>query len=210
MKGYTIIIPTMWYYPDYLIEMVSRYNAITEIAEILIVNNRKEGELKFTENKVRVLGDGNNQYVNPSWNLGVRESKTDKIILANDDIKIEKVRGLIAYADHFLKVGRVIGVDSTCFKSDTPNWEAKFTNKMNYGFGVFLTINKQSYVPIPKEFKVWYGDTIQFKENTPISIAGCRIVTPMQGTSSKLNLRKERVSELKAFNKYCNERSKAN
>ena len=107
------------------------------------------------------------------------------------------------FISHILKVGRVIGMDSSCFKENPPNWYAEPVSKMNYGFGVFMAICKESYVPIPDVFKVWFGDTIQFKENTPVAVSGCRIITPMRGTSRKLNLRKERILEPKAFKEYC-------
>lgn len=203
MKGFTIIIPTMWYFPEYLADMVSKYDSIAEINEILIINNRQTGQFVLPYKKVRIIGTGKNIFVNPAWNLGVQEAKTDKIILANDDIKINNIKVLIIFINHILKIGKIIGMDTSCFKGLIPIWDAKPISKMNYGFGVFMAITKQSYIPIPKEFKVWYGDTIQFKNNDAIAISGVRIQTPMRGTSRKLDLSRERSLEGKAWRKYC-------
>lgn len=203
MKGFTIIIPTMWYFPKELDLMVSRYNKIIEVKEILIINNRKAGQFVLPYKKVRVIGTGKNMFVNPAWNLGVQEAKTDKVILANDDIKINSIKALIVFIDHIIKIGRIIGMDTSCYKGIVPAWDTKPIIKMNYGFGVFMAITKESYISIPKEFKVWYGDAIQFKNNEAVVISGCKIRTPMRGTSRKLDLSRERRLEGKAWKKYC-------
>jgi len=202
-KGYTIIIPTMWLFPNSLRDMVSKYDSLSMVKEILIIDNKPSKKIEFNEKKVRVIGIGRNQYVNPSWNFGVKEAKTEKVILANDDITIGNIKNLLKVIEGCLVPGVVIGMDASCYKSGKREWNIIKPKRMTYGFGVFMAMHKTDYKEVPKEFKVWYGDNIQFISNTPIVIAGVKIDTPMAGTTRQLNLRKERIQEKKSFIEYC-------
>ena len=44
----------------------------------------------YNSSKVRIINPPENIYVNPRWNLGVKEAKFDKVALFNDDIAIPK------------------------------------------------------------------------------------------------------------------------
>lgn len=202
MKGYTTIIPTMWFHSKSLQTMVSKYQDNKQIKEILIINNNNSKRLRFTENKVRIIGNGKNQFVNPSWNLGVKETKTEKIIIANDDIIIDKFHVLMEVVESCLIPGMIMGMDKSCYTSDNI-WNLTKPVKMGHGFGTFMALYKKDYIEIPKEFKIWYGDVIQFTALAPLAISGVRVFTPMAGTTSKLNLRRERIQEKQAFLEYC-------
>jgi hypothetical protein len=202
-KGFTIIIPTMWLYLNSLKQMVRKYADISLVKEILIIDNKPSKRIEFTEKKVRVIGIGKNQYVNPSWNFGVKEAKTEKVILANDDITIGNIDTLFTVIDSCLVPGMVMGMDTSCYAHGKKEWSLVKPEKMNYGFGVFMAIHKEDYKEVPKQFKVWYGDNIQFIANSPIVLSGIKIQTPMKGTTSTLNLRKERIQEKKSFLEYC-------
>lgn len=201
---FTIIIPTMWYNNAYLKNMVLKYAESSYVEEILIVNNRKADNDGIPPlPKVRMLNDGNNLFVNPSWNLGAKEAKTEGLIFANDDLFILNPEQLIEKLAKELKKGDIIGLFDTCFSSSDSNLRISPTFKyMNYGFGTFMAIHKHTFKEIPKEFKVWYGDQIMFLENTPKVIKGAHVVTEMRGTSRKLNLDKERKQEKEAYEKY--------
>jgi hypothetical protein len=203
MKGFTIIIPTMWYFPKRLQSMVKAYDKIPCVKEILIINNRREGKIKLSSKKVRVLGNGVNMFVNPAWNLGVKETKTDKVIIANDDIIIKEVERVINIMNYLVIPLTVVGLDSSSYRGETVARGVNFPKQMEHGFGVFMAMYKTSYVEVPKEFKVWYGDNIQFINNDPATITGFKVETNMRGTSRRLNLNKERKSELNAWKNYC-------
>ena len=202
MKGITIIIPTMWYFPKQLQKMVRKYDAIDEIKEILIINNRGVREIDIPLKKVRVLGTGHNMFVNPAWNLGAKEAKTEKIIIANDDIVIEEVEKVINIMKWLIIPLTIVGLHSSSYEKETTSRGVNFPKAMEHGFGVFMGLYKTSYVEVPKEFKVWYGDNIQFINNDPVTISGFKVATNMRGTSRRLNLNKERVSELAAWKNY--------
>lgn len=199
IKGFTIIIPTMWFHPFMLFTMIKQYSLLDQVKEILVINNRGD-KLKIPFKKVRVLGTGDNMFVCPAWNLAVSETKTNKIIIANDDILISKPKELIEEMDSLLEEGVVVGLDASSYsdKKMSPDVVTGIT----YGFGVFMAMYKKSYVPIPDEFKVWYGDTIQWKKNKAVTVSGYEVETPMRGTSAKLDLRKQRVIERKAWKTY--------
>lgn len=200
-KGITIIIPTMWYHPDLLLSMLLEYEKCDKVKEVIIINNREEGRIALPGNKTTVIGDGTNMFVNPAWNLGVRKAKTKKVILANDDIWIKDVSKLISNMDCLLIPGKVIGLHPRSFEINGKPLHSDRTTGMGYGFGVFMGICKRSYIPIAKEFKVWYGDAIQWEFNTPLTLFHV-IVTEMGGTSKKLNLTKERKEERIAWNNF--------
>lgn len=192
MKKFTIIIPTMWFQNQLLRPMLDEYNNCDLVKEILIINNN--GKIPFIlPSKVRVLNNGVNLFVNSSWNLGVRESLMGNIIIANDDIYIEGIYDVLRRVANVLeefKTNTVVYIDFNKKHKD---------HFIPYGFGVFMGMHKASYVPVPNDFKVWYGDNFQYFANYTVALTDIVIRTSMQGTSSKLNLHKERRSEANAY-----------
>ena len=201
MKGITIIIPTMWYHKDMLLAMLHEYHNCDLVTQILIINNREEGSIKVSGEKIKVIGTGENIFVNQAWNLGVSEAITDKVILANDDIWIKNVCTLIYKMNALMTKGKVVGLSPESFAMNGVSTNPDRVTGMTYGFGVFMGISKASYQVIPKEFKVWYGDAIQWVNNKAITITQ-GVYTEMGGTSKKLDLTKERKAERIAWNNY--------
>jgi len=210
MKKCTIIIPTMWFHVEKLKLMLSIYNDIQSVGEILIVDNdsTKTPELSFS--KVRLIGDGTNLFVNPSWLLGVKEAKFESVVLVNDDIIIkDNLNSLFENIICILCEGRIVGADVTCYT----NVESKLAlrkrpvkNKlsMGYGYGVFMFVKKSTFLntPIPNDIKVWYGDHILYYKNEAWCFSGVKIETAMRGTTSRINLSGVARKEKMAFYKY--------
>ncbi len=207
---YSIIIPTMYFHVEQLHEMLTVYNAIPSVGEILIINNDKAKEVYFPLSKVRTIGNGVNKYVNPSWTFGVKEAKYDNIILANDDITIKgNLPLLLEHVSYLLREGVIIGVGEKCYENKISNIkivERPIFNKTNmgYGFGVFMCIRKATFLntPIPDDFLVWYGDHILYYKNKAWIFTGVQITTSMRGTTSKIDLSGFAVKEKRAFSKY--------
>ena len=191
----------MWYHTDLLNAMVSEYDKCDLVKQVLIINNRDEGKIELNSDKVVIIGNGNNIFVNPAWNLGVKEATTEKVILANDDIWIKGVCTLLYIMNAALSESKVVGLSPQSFGMNGGSLNSDKVTGISYGFGVFMGICKQSYKVIPKEFKVWYGDAIQWRHNTPITLTH-GIYTKMRGTSAKLNLSKERKEERIAWRNY--------
>lgn len=188
---------------DSLLTMLPQYEASPLVGEILLIDNIGF-DYKWTFKKIRVLNDGNNLFVNPSWNLGVREAKFDKIIIANDDI-VFRFDTVIEKVDEYLQVGMICGFSVNCFaqkRNGTPLVSKlqiiKHISKRAYGFGVFMILFKETYFPIPDEFKVWYGDSILHAKHEAYLIEGINVITKMQQTTSFM---KNELKSQKSFEK---------
>lgn len=212
MKPFTIIIPTMWLHTDMLNQMIQKYIECPFVEVVKVISNAPMPKNYIPRDfRVEILTEGRNLYVNPSWNKGVADSSTESVVLANDDIFINNLDALLAIIDLSLSHGQIIGMDSSCFKytykanghviSIVPG-----PQRMEYGFGVFMAIKRKSYVPIPEQFKVWYGDKIMYINNTPRVVKNVRVITKMRGTSATMDLSRERKSERQAFLKYLDGR----
>ena len=188
---YTVIIPTMWKAVDQLTCMLQKYDENPLIGEILIVQNAPNIPFSNNYKKVRFLNDGTNLFVNPSWNLGVREAKFDKVIIANDDIYIPEINSLLTLLDSSLRHGAIIGADANCFEQrrERPVNTMKVRQcegKMGYGFGVFMVMHKKDYIQIPKELRIWFGDTLIYKA-LDAYVFEAMIQTKMRTTSKTLS-----------------------
>ena len=189
---YTVIIPTMWLHPVLLETMVIKYNHHPLIEEILLVDNNRERRMNLDFLKVRVIGSGKNMFVNPAWNLAVKEAKTEGVIIANDDILIGELDDAMMVIDQALRPGAVIFPHKTCFKEfqkhpiGQPRIEPGDTP--SYGFGTFMAVRRDTYQIIPEGLQVWYGDHLQWDFTEPLFLKGVNIETDMRGTSRTLNL----------------------
>ena len=205
----------MWYHVNQLCAMLAIYNSMDIVGEILIINNddTKTPELNFS--KVRLIGSGKNIYVNKAWKLGVEESKFDNAVLVNDDITIKgDLNLLFENISYMLREGVIVGVGANCYSKKNVVFKIKLRKRsienrteMGYGFGVFMFINKDTFLntPIPDNILVWYGDYILYYKNTAWSFEGVQIRTAMRGTTSKIDLRGFALKEKRAFFKYLSE-----
>lgn len=205
---YTIGIPTMLKAQDQLRSMLCKYNESVFVGEILLVDNAGlDREWVSKLDKVKILNDGKNLYVNPSWNLIVQKASYDKVILANDDIYIEDLKYALCLIDIYLEKGMLIGMDVNNFsqrrKGELGMMEiTPVKGARGYGFGVFMAFCKQSYIPIPKQLKVFWGDTYLYNKLDPWVIKGINVLTEMRTTSRTLDkawIREQKVIEKKYF-----------
>ena len=188
---YSVIIPTMWVNPTVLFRMLDVYGDHPLIGEVLLINNNDSGDIPVLVDKVRMIGNGINKYVNPSWNYGVSLAKYNKIIIANDDIFIRDFSLLMDMIDAHLKPGDVIGVHNTCYSIKNKYNVGGFAQikprilparVRNWGWGTFMVLHKKDYVHIPDEYKIWYGDDFQFNKLRPFAFVGIRVETKMSET----------------------------
>lgn len=150
---FSVIIPTMWKAKDELTEMLHRYEECTLVGEVLVVDNSDAG-VNETGGKDRIIYSGPNIYVTPAWNMGVKEAKYENIILANDDILINNLCETLSFISKNLREGMIMGVstDSGSKLYSTPG------HYIGRSWGEFMVMKKSSYVPIPENIKIWYGD----------------------------------------------------
>jgi hypothetical protein len=184
--------------------MIYLYRKSPLVDEVIIIKNHKGWDTTHMEkqDKIRVLNDGNNLFVNPSWNLGAAEAKSKNILIANDDIYVSNIYEVLKELDYFLKPGMLIGAGINCFAQKRKRLpkecvitKAKFRE---YGFGVFMAIQKESYISIPDELKVWFGDTFLF-DQLDTYVIETEIKTEMRATTKTMNLKAQHKKEQKFY-----------
>ena len=167
-KFFSVIIPTMWR-SDKILKMLPIYENCELVKEIIIIDN----DPKLTPNlklcsKVIYYSNGENLYVNPSWNIGYSLSNF-KTILANDDIIIHNITEVL---NKILNTNYdIIGIDLKSKNTDEvtiidlPKYDKnKPLGSEFYGFGCFMYVKNYKY--IPNNIKIWYGDDFLFYNST--------------------------------------------
>lgn len=161
----SVVIPTLQKNKEVLYNLIDTLDLDKSVGEILIIDNSLKG-IDYLSEKVRVIIPEENLFVNPSWNLGVKEAKYDIVALFNDDISVSSNFCSNVISQMTPDMG-IVGFNSTdfmtvCSQFNEPPKEAKVTlEKINYMdkyYGVAMFFFKNAYVPIPNEIKIVYGD----------------------------------------------------
>lgn len=169
----SVVIPTLQKDLNALKALLNNLNRDKAVGEIIIIDNSLKG---FDHNfeKLRFIIPEQNLYVNPSWNLGVRESKFDYIALFNDDVIVSDTfcTKLLPYLSEDKGIFGSFGdeikyVDPEEFYAtfEEKKIEASPTDCMINGFGVIMIGHKSAFPHIPEEMKVFCGDDYLFKIN---------------------------------------------
>jgi len=156
---FSVIMPTMWM-SDKTSCMIVELSKSKLIDEIIIIDNNPEKSIKLDNlsGKFKIIKNKENIYVNPSWNLGVKMSKNNNLIITNDDLcikNIDKVLDKIQSSEFDL-----IGLDLVNLNKDSQVMIKSKTGEMEKGFGCFFYVKKSKFVPIDNEIKIWYGGLI--------------------------------------------------
>jgi len=161
MNKFSIIIPTMWFSSklECLIEELIKSELVEEI--IIIDNNTlSNNKTKIVSEKLKVLSQKENIFVNPAWNLGVEISKNENIIISNDDLCITNINKVLL---EILNTNfDFIGLDYQNINNNDGVIITKTSGGMTKGFGCFMFIKKNKYIKIPENIKIWFGDTILY------------------------------------------------
>jgi len=186
---FSVIIPTLQ--RSTLLEpLVAMYSAHPMVAEVLIINNAQK-PLAFDDPKVRVFDQSQNLFVNPSWNLGVREARADRLIISNDDILfpphvIDSVAARLG--PH---VG-IVGPHTSCFGPRTRSriWYTP-TYERTTAYGTLMFMARADYTPIPERMKVWCGDDYLFyrQRGRNLALRGVTISSEMSVTAGAAEFR---------------------
>lgn len=182
---FTVVIPTMWksVHSRNLLETLDSCRAV---GEIFIVNNNPALTPDYLKNlnKVTLYSSGFNEYVNPSWNIGVQQAKHELVALCNDDIVFNTdILNTINISDDTL-----IGLDTSCYKltEDATETRLQLTHSRGHGFGCLMFFKKKDYVVIPEQLKVWYGDDYLLANFKYVyTLHGLAVKTNMSTTSAK-------------------------
>lgn len=189
MAKYTIIIPTLWE-SNRTNRLIDDLYSCEYVDEIIIIDNSYNKIIDFYKNdKIRIISKGENIYVNPAWNLGIELSRNDSIALCNDDINFNPNIFELITPNELLKFG-IIGQSEfnyNCKNTDEPIIEEIIHDERNWGWGCLIFLNRQNWINIPDDIKIWYGDDFIFKCNPSIKsiIKNFNIETEMSTTSDK-------------------------
>jgi len=184
-KKISVIIPTL-HQSKYLFELISNLNISSSVLEIIIIDNGNKNGLNLVQfEKVRVLNQFENLYVNPSWNLGVRNAKSDYIAICNDDILfdtsiIEKVLLLLDSNIGIIGVNPEVNQISKFLKIRVAKKRLKY-------YGTLMFLKKEKYRFIPSDLLIWNGDDYLFYAVNKInfSVGGFYYKTKMATTSGQ-------------------------
>ena len=140
------------------------------VGEVILIDNAPGNPhadllIQQSKGKVTYLTNGKNNYVNPSWNMGVRLAKYDNIALCNDDITFDPRHVFINGSE--LR-DCIFGIHPESYEMRPIKDDAIATGRIEvktrpHGFGCLMTLNKRDYVPIPEELRVSFGDDWLFK-----------------------------------------------
>lgn len=168
---FSVILPTMWRSQGF--DIMCRELKLLDhplIGEMLIIDNDASKHRIPQHEKVRVLGDGTNKYINPSWNMGAAEAKYDKLCILSDDTifdpsVFDQMHGLVN--EH----NGMFGIGSSCPMGTEGciglNRVLTFTSASREPcmpqfwrhVGMLMFIHKTGYKPIPEKIRNYYGDT---------------------------------------------------
>jgi GT2 family glycosyltransferase len=141
------------------------------VGQVIVINNDIKSmprDLPLHHPKFKMMLFGHNIGVNPAWNIGVKESKYDKICIANDDVVFD--------SKIFNRVDTVLGPDSgvigICPGVKEFNQPAfisgigriiPWSGQHTHGFGCLMFVHKSWYKPVPDGLKIYYGDNWIFE-----------------------------------------------
>ena len=167
MSKVSAIIPTLWKAKEFLDHLVDVLIEDESVGEIIIIDNA-HADFSYDNEKVFILRQEENLYVNPSWNLGIEESQYDKFIILNDDIIIPynfifQLQYLLTEDKGIVGTDRKSIIKEDSFKDESVTFldrkiALKPLNKRTWGFGIVMAGHKKSYYKIPENIRVWYGD----------------------------------------------------
>ena len=184
----SVIIPTLQRARE-LPDLVALCAGHPAVREVIVINNHP-APLVFVQENVRVLQQERNIFVNPAWNLGVREAVAEHIAIINDDVLFDPVVLDIA-ADFVVKPRRgILALEGTFINREVPTrprLRIAGSNLIGNSFGMFMCLRKENYVPIPEDLKVWGGDDWLFVHQPwpNWALMGPRVRSKVSVTSSE-------------------------
>ena len=161
----SVVIPTLQKNTKVLYNLLDSLVSDNSVGEIIVIDNSLKG-LGYENSKLRVITPEENLYVNPSWNLGVKESKNEIVALFNDDIAIPDNFCSNVTVQMNPSMG-IVGINSAdCMLTmdditvnpNNTNPILEKTKYMDLYFGTAMFFYKQNYCFIPEAIKIVYGD----------------------------------------------------
>lgn len=171
---FTVIIPTMWRCQEIFYKGLNNYISNPLINDIIIINN----DVNKTPNwdilkheKIRVIDQKQNIYVNKAFNIGVELSKNEKLCFANDDIVFD-MRLMDKLYNRIIPENGAHGIITGEAKFGHPPTTDGAINFLEWrpgyiihGFGQIMIMHKKNWIPIIDELNLYFGDDYIFHMN---------------------------------------------
>lgn len=210
---FTFVIPTMWRYEPFtkFLRDLLDHELVHEV--IIINNDSAKTPTLPNHDKLRLIDNGRNIYVNPSWNQGVRLSKTENVVITNDDIifdlrvlkRVQEINdpnfGLACLCPGEAYYKQPPFKDGTIDIVPWTGWNL-------FGFGQLMFIKKSQHVNIPYQLQIYYGDDwilqnaidnfrnvyaiTNILHYTPFAVTSHEIVTKVFNTDNQTLLSQEK------------------
>ena len=196
------IIPTLWK-SDNIFKLIESFKTIEDKnAELIIINNNvKENKYKPNDSRIKVAQMTSNQFVNPSWQLGVDYSTQDRIAIVNDDIvfNIKRFHEFVLSSN----AKAICMTNWNRINKDLDIWELVDNNSPNArpaGGGQLMMVMRKNWPTLPYSMKLWHGDDVIYYYNTLVkNIDFCFIrgmaVTGDQSVSVNSNIIPKKMGE---------------
>lgn len=165
-QQFSVIIPTLWK-TDRIHPLLSHLDRSDWVGEILVIDNANEApsRLRGGLKKARAISLEENIFVNPAWNLGVKEAKFENICVANDDIFFNDL-SVLPWVVTKMNLG-IIGMFIGNFygeimhdggESFVLERTPENGTQRGWGWGCLYFVKKSMYVPIPDDLLIACGD----------------------------------------------------
>ena len=171
MAKLSVVMPTLQKNKEMLYNLISNLNKDESVAEIIVIDNSLQG-IDNISKKLKVIIPKENLFVNPSWNLGVKEAKEDIVALLNDDVTlpydfcksvVEKMTpdmGIVGFhRDYIENIPQVMPIPEL---EEITLEEAE--GRCGF-FGIAMFFYKSAYIEIPEDMKIFWGDDWLFYMN---------------------------------------------
>ena len=156
----------MWRFPPFQ-QFLADLLDCDQVGEVLLYDNdpsKTPEQLNLGHSRLRYYNFGENKFVNPPWNWGVRGSINDQVLILNDDVLFDfKVFQRVKSLSD--PNAGVVGIcpgrpefnqpEFTNGNIDLIPWR---TGMHTFGFGCMMFVNKKWYRPIPAGLDIYYGD----------------------------------------------------
>jgi hypothetical protein len=196
----SVVMPTMWR-SDRTEGLLNSLSDTDCVSEIIIIDNDRDQrpDISFPKKSV-ILDQDENIFVNPAWNLGVKESKEDYLCIINDDLSMN-CKNSFPIMEELLEHIPCIGVHSSSYSYEEDDVLMVRGHDIGRGWGCCMFLDKSKWVDIPDNLKIWYGDNwivANYKECASIVMP---IKTEMSTTSNSKELNEVIERDRKEWNK---------
>jgi hypothetical protein len=164
----SVIMPTLWKGKEVWKTIKGLIEQPT-VGEFILIDNSEgdNGNKPFARNfgsKLVYIEEGKNTYVNPAWNKGYRLAKFDKLLFVNDDVETDW--SFVNALEEYITSDRgMIGAGVSCWQGPHNHSGVTPIGHRPNCYGCVFAMHKDSYVEIPDELKVHYGDDWLFTKS---------------------------------------------